>query len=101
MDVAWDMFILPAIVMFAVLAWRQLRFGKLMGGLGMVFGLGGLFLNIWTFPTPPINVGLPDVGPFAMVWYAVFFALVFTQRNHSHEVQDFRGVSGVASDSAL
>lgn len=83
LDVAWDMFILPTILMFAVLAWRHLPFGRIMGPVGIVIGLGGLVFNIWTFPTPPIDVGLIDVGPFAMVWYAVFFGIVFVNRTGS------------------
>ncbi len=80
-DVAWDMFILPTIIMFAILAFRHLPFGKLLGSAGVVIGLGGLAFNIWTFPTPPIDVGLPDVGPFAMAWYALFFITVFVHRD--------------------
>ncbi|HKJ16857.1 MAG TPA: hypothetical protein VJ984_05895 [Xanthomonadales bacterium] len=82
-DVAWDMFILPTILMFAILAFRHLPFGKLIGAAGVVLGIGGLVFNIWTFPTPPIDVGLPDVGPFAMAWYAIFFATVFLNRSSS------------------
>lgn len=81
LDVAWDMFILPTILMFAILAYRHLPFGKIFGSIGVFLGAMGLVFNIWTFPTPPINVGLVDVGPFAMAWYAAFFALVFF--NHS------------------
>jgi hypothetical protein len=80
LDVAWDMFILPTILMFAVLAWRHLPLGRLMGSLGVIIGAGGLVFNIWTFPTPPIDVGLVDVGPFAMGWYAVFFLIVLVNR---------------------
>jgi len=87
LDVAWDMFILPTILMFAVLAFRHLPFGKVMGSLGVVIGTGGLAFNIWTFPTPPIDVGLIDVGPFAMAWYAVFSFLVHWYRNRQPKVQ--------------
>lgn len=80
LDVAWDMFILPTILMFAVLAWRHLPLGRPVGSLGLVIGAGGLAFNIWTFPTPPIDVGLIDVGPFAMAWYALFFVIVFLNR---------------------
>lgn len=81
LDVAWDMFILPTITMFAILAFRFLPFGKVIGSIGVVIGIGGLFFNIWTFPTPPVEVGLIDVGPFAMIWYAIFFAVVFLNRS--------------------
>lgn len=80
LDVAWDMFILPTILMFAILAFRFLPWGKIIGSIGVVIGVGGLVFNIWTFPTPPIEVGLIDVGPFAMVWYGIFFGIVFLNR---------------------
>lgn len=80
LDVAWDMFILPTILMFAVLSYRHLPMGRLFGSIGIFLGLMGLVFNIWTFPTPPINVGLVDVGPFAMAWYAALFVIVFVTR---------------------
>ena len=86
-DVAWDMFILPTIIMFAILAYRHLPFGKIMGSLGMVFGVGGFIFNVWTFPTPPIDVGLIDVGPFAMAWYLVLFVIVYRHRDAQPRTQ--------------
>ncbi|HEY5774817.1 MAG TPA: hypothetical protein VIS57_01925 [Xanthomonadales bacterium] len=76
LDVAWDMFILPTIILFSLGLMKHPAFGKIFGGIGLFLGVGGLFLNIWTFPTPPINVGLPDVGPFAVTWYGVLFILM-------------------------
>jgi hypothetical protein len=76
LDVAWDMFILPTIILFSLGLMKHPAFGKIFGGIGQFLGVGGLFLNIWTFPTPPINVGLPDVGPFAVTWYGVLFILM-------------------------
>jgi hypothetical protein len=76
LDVAWDMFILPAMILFSLGVMRDTAFPRWFGFTGLVLGVGGLFLNIWTFPTPPINVGLPDVGPFAMTWYAILFVLL-------------------------
>jgi len=76
LDVAWDMFILPTILLFSLGLMRHPAFGRVFGGIGLVLGAGGLALNIWTFPTPPINVGLPDVGPFAVTWYGILFILM-------------------------
>ncbi len=75
LDVAWDMFILPTIILFSLGVMRDAAFPRWFGFIGLVLGIGGLFLNIFTFPTPPINVGLPDVGPFAMTWYGILFVL--------------------------
>jgi hypothetical protein len=76
LDVAWDMFILPAIILFSLGLMKHPAFGRVFGGIGLFLGIGGLALNIWTFPTPPINVGLPDVGPFAVTWYGILFILM-------------------------
>jgi hypothetical protein len=35
---------------------RHPALGKVFGGIGLLFGIVGLVLNIGTFPTPPINV---------------------------------------------
>jgi hypothetical protein len=76
LDVAWDMFILPTILLFSLGLMKHPAFGRVFGGIGLMLGAGGLALNIWTFPTPPINVGLPDVGPFAVTWYGILFILM-------------------------
>ena len=76
LDVAWDMFILPTIILFSLGLMKHPAFGRVFGGIGLFLGIGGLILNIWTFPTPPINVGLPDVGPFAVTWYGILFILM-------------------------
>jgi hypothetical protein len=47
-------------------------------------------LNIGTFPTPPINAGLPDIGPFVVTWYVVLFSLMI--RAH-RKTQQLRPVS--------
>lgn len=76
LDVAWDMFILPTVILFSIGMMRHPAFGKILGGIGLLFGVVGAILNIGTFPTPPINVGLPDIGPFVVTWYVVIFVLL-------------------------
>jgi hypothetical protein len=75
LDVAWDMFILPTIILFSLGVMRDPAFPRWFGFIGLMLGIGGAVLNLYTFPTPPINVGLPDVGPFAMTWYAILFVV--------------------------
>jgi hypothetical protein len=76
LDVAWDMFILPTIILFSFGIMKHPAFGKVFGSVSLFLGLAGLFLNIFTFPTPPIDVGLPDVGPFVVFWYLIMFSLM-------------------------
>jgi len=85
LDVAWDMFILPTVILFSIAIMKHPAFGRIFGGIGLVLGVVGLVLNIGTFPTPPINVGLPDVGPFVVSWYAILFTLLI--RAHRKTVQ--------------
>lgn len=83
LDVAWDMFILPTVILFSIGIMKHPAFGKIFGAIGLVLGVVGLVLNIFTFPTPPINVGLPDVGPFVVFWYAVLFVLMIRAQRKS------------------
>jgi len=83
LDVAWDMFILPTVILFSIGIMKHPAFGKVFGFIGLLLGVVGLVLNIYTFPTPPINVGLPDVGPFVVFWYAILFALMIRAHRKS------------------
>jgi hypothetical protein len=76
LDVAWDMFILPTVILFSIGIMKHPAFGKIMGIIGLVFGSVGLVLNIYTFPIPPIDTGYMDVGPFVVFWYLVLFGLM-------------------------
>ncbi|MEQ9563830.1 MAG: hypothetical protein RLN69_15025 [Woeseiaceae bacterium] len=87
LDVAWDMFILPTVILFSIGMMRHPAFGKVFGGIGLLFGIVGLVLNIGTFPTPPINVGLPDIGPFVVTWYVVLFSLMIRAHRKTKQLQ--------------
>lgn len=71
LDVAWDAYIGLGTVCFALAMLRHARFGLLFGILGFVIGAGLLALHLWTFPTPPQNAGLIDLGPALGLWYFV------------------------------
>jgi hypothetical protein len=76
MDVSFDTFILPAIILFGIALLSSNVFNKVLGVIGLGLGLLGLFNNLYTFPIPPIDVGLIDVGPFAMLWSIVLFVKI-------------------------
>ncbi|MDH3198988.1 MAG: hypothetical protein OEO21_12195, partial [Candidatus Krumholzibacteria bacterium] len=48
---------------------RHPRFGKAMGIAGLFLGAAVAGLNLLTFPTPPAEAGLVDVGPAIGLWY--------------------------------
>jgi hypothetical protein len=69
LDVAWDAYISLGTLLFALAMLRHPRFGPLFAYSGLVIG-GLLFaFNLLTFPTPPANAGLIDLGPAVGLWY--------------------------------
>ncbi len=71
LDVAWDLFVGSGTVLFGAALWYHPRFRPLIAGTGVLVGALLLVLNTATFPTPPTNAGLFDVGPFVGLWYVV------------------------------
>lgn len=71
LDVAWDVYIGLGTACFAIAMLRHPRFGKTMGIAGLVLATAVLALNLATFPTPPAEAGLLDVGPAIGLWYLV------------------------------
>ncbi len=71
LDVAWDAYIGIGTVCFAVAMLRHPRFGAIFTVFGVGIGVGLLVLHLYTFPTPPQNAGLIDLGPALGLWYFV------------------------------
>jgi hypothetical protein len=69
MDVSWDFFIATGTILFGIAMMKHPRFGKIFGILGMFVGLLLLGFNLSTFPVPPGNAGLIDLGPALGLWY--------------------------------
>jgi len=69
LDVAWDIFISLGTILLALNMLSHPRLGKIIGGIGIILGMGLLFLNIYSFPIPPGESGLIDLGPFTALWY--------------------------------
>jgi hypothetical protein len=67
--------------------------GLLVGGLLLIF-------NMATFPTPPENAGLVDVGPLVGLWYLVVYARLgasslFQERRHRGSTFLVEGAAGL------
>ncbi len=71
LDVTWDYFGGIGTVLLAFAAARHPRFGWWFAAPGIILGVALLILNCWTFPTPPAEGGLFDLGPFVALWYLV------------------------------
>jgi hypothetical protein len=69
LDVVWDAFVAFGTICFAIAMLGHPRFGRVFAVLGIAVGGGLLGLHLSTFPTPPQNAGLVDLGPALGLWY--------------------------------
>jgi hypothetical protein len=69
LDVAWDAFVGFGTVCFALAMFRHSRFGRIFAISGIAVGVGLLGLHLYTFPIPPQNAHLLDLGPALGLWY--------------------------------
>lgn len=74
-DVAWDVLIATAVVLFGAAMLRHPRFGRPFGALGILLGLLLLGFNLWYFPVPPASSDSIDWGPFVALWMLATFVL--------------------------
>ncbi len=76
LDVAWDVFISLGTLLFALTMFKDPRFGWIIGSLGVLIAVALLVLNLLTFPIPPANQNLIDLGPLLGLWYLVVAILI-------------------------
>ncbi len=76
LDVAWDVLISTAVILFGVSMLRHLAFGRILGGAGILFGGLLLVFNLYYFPTPPASVDSIDWGPVVALWMLVSFVFL-------------------------
>jgi hypothetical protein len=69
LDVAWDVYIALGTALFAWAMWRHPRLGKGFAITGMLLAVLLLAFNLYTFPEPPGESNLVDLGPFIGLWY--------------------------------
>ncbi len=69
LDVAWDLFLSLGTFLFALNMWSHPRFGRIFAIAGALIAMLLLSFNIGTFPEPPGDTGLVDVGPLVGLWY--------------------------------
>ena len=76
-DVCWDICITVATILLGIVLLRYNKIIKLIGVIGIAVASLTLFLNLYTFPTPPSQAGLFDAGPFVGSWYIFICILLF------------------------
>jgi hypothetical protein len=93
LDVAWDVYIVLGTFLFA---WNMLshpRFGRIFGGIGLLLAAALAVLNLATFPTPPANAGLVDLGPLVGLWYAAVSVQLLRSRRWAETRSSLVGTS--------
>jgi len=68
LDVAWDVYLSLGSILIAWNLKDHPRFGSFYGWLGIIIASSLLVLNLATFPTPPSQAGLIDLGPLLGLW---------------------------------
>jgi hypothetical protein len=76
LDVAWDMYLSLGTVLFGVVLVRSRGLARVLGVAGVILGSLLAVFNIATFPAPPADAGLLDLGPFVGIWYLCLTLLV-------------------------
>lgn len=71
LDLAWDTFIAVGTILFACAMLTHPLFGRWFGLSGLLIGAALYALNFASFPTPPADSDLVDLGPLVGAWYAV------------------------------
>jgi hypothetical protein len=63
-------------VLFGIVLIRSKDTKRVLGYVGVILGSLLAVFNIATFPTPPADAGLVDLGPFVGLWYLSLTILV-------------------------
>jgi hypothetical protein len=79
-DVAWDVLISAAVILFGVAMLGRPGMGRIMGALGVALGALLLGFNLWYFPEPPASANSIDWGPFVALWLLVTFVTLAARR---------------------
>ena len=84
-DVAWDVFLFIALLLLSINMFHHPKFGKIFSITGVIISISFIAFNIASFPTPPGEAGLVDLGPlcglFALI-IIVNILLRFKWINH-------------------
>ncbi|HEU0247697.1 MAG TPA: hypothetical protein VFR38_11485 [Gaiellaceae bacterium] len=70
LDLSWDVFLVAGTILFGLAMVADARFGLRFGLPGIVVAAALYVLNFASFPTPPADAGLVDLGPLVGLWYA-------------------------------
>lgn len=86
LDVAWDVYIALGTALFAWAMWTHPRLGWGFTISGVVLAVLLLVFNFYTFPEPPGESNLVDLGPFVGLWYLVVTVQMWRSLNWARQV---------------
>jgi hypothetical protein len=93
LDVAWDMLIGTALICSGAAMRRRGGLGLGWALLSVFLGISLIVLNAATFPSPPADRGLIDIGPFIGVFVMILAArLAILGRRAGHRCVPAPGV---------
>lgn len=102
LDVAFDVFIGLATLLFAMAMIRDPRFGRLIGWAGVLVALiMTLGANLVYFPDPPYTHGFPHVGLFTGLWYLAVVILIIIRGRSMQQVESGQLADPGETDPAL
>lgn len=86
LDVAWDVLIAAATLLFALRAWSHPRLGRWFSATGVAIAGALIATNLATFPLPPAGSGSVDVGPLVGLWYVATSVQVLRSLSWARQV---------------
>lgn len=77
MDVTFDVFYSLGLVLVSWVMMKEPGYTRLIGAYGVICGIFLAGFNLATFPLPPSQAGLLDVGPATILWWLSIIVLGF------------------------
>ena len=87
-DISFDIFYCLGILFFSFSFLKLKGLGLLVGIIGVITSIGLLSLNMITFPIPPAESGLIDLGPYSIIWWVLIAIYIERIHNKPHKAID-------------
>ena len=87
-DISFDIFYCLGILFFSFSFLKLKGLGLLVGIIGVITSIGLLSLNMITFPHPPAESGLIDLGPYSIIWWVLIVIYIERIHNKPHKAID-------------
>jgi hypothetical protein len=93
-DVSFDVFYCLGILALSLVMYRERDFGRFLGGFGLVSAAALLAFNLATFPYPPAQSGLVDLGPLTGLWWIL--VIIQIKRTAARAAREAAAQAGTA-----